>query len=81
MRYYPEQKTRMSRANGHIESVEILSRSRLARMTPLRSTLHWIARVTRWMTKLATGRYMQPVPSSISSYLERYRISTDARDD
>ena len=81
MRYHPEQKTRMLRANGHLEGAVIRRRSRLGRMTPLGSTLQWIARAMRLVTKLATGRYMQPVPNNISSYLERYRISTDARDD
>lgn len=81
MRYHPEQKTRMLEANGHIEGAEIRRRSRLGRMTTLSSTLQWIARVMRLVTKLATGRYMQPVPSNISRYLERYRISTEARED
>jgi glycosyltransferase involved in cell wall biosynthesis len=77
MRYYPEQKTRALRSVGEVETMEIASRSRLGRVMPLRSTLHYAARVTRLLVKLVTGRYVPAVPADILTSLERFRINDD----
>jgi glycosyltransferase involved in cell wall biosynthesis len=79
MRYYPEQKTRRLRAAGFVETDEIALRSTLARLAPVRVTLHCAARGTRLFAKLMTGRYVPAVPRDIIEALERYRIADDAR--